>query len=153
MEYSIKALYASIIRVGSHFTYGTVDPSVYALANNVPSYIYKKHKNIKHVKSINIKTDIISLPSEQPFTDAVTKMMNSGVRFKDIAGNNEILVTAVAPRNWVFKNKNAQLLFTINVLTQPTLHRIAIRVPTKSLLAILNYLQQNHAVIEHVYAY
>jgi hypothetical protein len=153
LEYSIKAVYASIIRAGSHLTYGTVDTSVYALANNVPRNIYKKHKNIKPVKSINAKADIISLPSEQPFTEAITKMMNSGVQFKDIAGNSEILVTAVTPRNWVFKNKNAQLLFTVNILTQPKLHRIAIRVPTKSLLTILEYLQRNNAVIEHVYAY
>lgn len=153
LEYSIKAVYASIIRLGSHLTYGTADSSVYALANNIPHNIYKKHKNIKHIKSINAKADIISLPSEQPFTEAITKMMNSGAQLKDIAGNSEILVTAVTPRNWVFKNKNAQLLFTINILTQPTLHRIAIRVPTKSLLTILKYLQRNNAVIEHVYAY
>lgn len=153
LEYSIKAVYASIIRVGSHLTYGTVDSNVYALANNVPRNIYKKYKNIKHVRSINTKTDIISLPNEQPFTEAITKMINSGIQFKDIAGNSEILVTAVTPKNWVFKNKNAQLLFTVNILTQPTLHRIAIRVPTKSLLMVLQYLRRNNAVIEHVYAY
>ncbi len=123
------------------------------LADNVPSYIYKKHKNIKRVKAINAKEDIISLPSEQPFTDAVTKITNSGIQFNDIAGNNEILVAAVTPRNWIFDNKNAQLLFTVNILTQPTLHRIAIRVPTKSLLAVLQYLQRNNVMIEHVYAY
>lgn len=153
LEYSLKAIYASIIRVGSNLTYGKVDSNVYALANNVPHDLYKKHTSIKHVKSINPKTDIISLPSEQPFTEAVTKMMDTGAQLKDIAGNNEILVTAVTPRNWVFKHKNAQLLFTVNILTQPTRHRIAIRVSTKSLLTILKYLQENNAVIEHVYAY
>ncbi len=153
LEYSIKAVYASIIGIGSHLTYGTADSNVYALANNVPHNIYKKYKNIKQVKSINATTDIISLPSEQPFTAAITKMINTGAQLNDIAGNGEILVTAVTPRNWVFKKKNAQLLFTINILTQPTLQRIAIRVPTKSLLTTLQYLQRNNAIIEHVYAY
>ncbi len=30
LEYSIKAVYSSIIQAGSHLTYGTADPSVYA---------------------------------------------------------------------------------------------------------------------------
>lgn len=153
LEYSVKAIYSSIIQAASHLTYGTADPSVYALANKVPNYIYKQHKNIKHIKTIKAKEDILSLPSEQPFTDAVTKITNSGMQFNDIAGNNEILVTAVTPTSWIFNDKNGQLLFTINILTQPGLHRIAIRVPTKSLLTTLQYLQRSNVKIEHVYAY
>ena len=147
VEYSVKAVYSSIIQAGSHLTYGTVDPNVYALANNVPN-----NKHIKRVKTINGK-EIVSLPSEQGFTDAVTKLTNSGMQFNNIAGNNEILVTAVAPRTWKFNKNNGQLLFTVNILTQPNLHRIAIRVPVKSLMTTLRYLQHNKIRIEHVYAY
>ncbi len=147
VEYSVKAVYSSIVQVGSHLTYGTVDPNVYGLASNVPH-----NQHIKRVKTINGK-EIVSLPSEQGFTDAVTKLTNSGMQFNDIAGNNEILVTAVAPRTWKFNNQNGQLIFTVNILTQPKLHRLAIRVPVKSLLKTLRYLQQHKIKIEHVYAY
>ncbi|MBV8802829.1 MAG: hypothetical protein JO131_07720, partial [Gammaproteobacteria bacterium] len=153
LEYSFKAVYSSIIQAGSHLTYGTADPSVYALVDNVSNNIFKQNKNIKRVKVINVNEDIVSLPSEQSFTDAVTKITKNDLQFKDIAGNNEILVTAVAPKNWIYDNKTAQLLFIMNILTQPTLHRIAIRVPTKSLLKVLQYLQKNNVMIEHVYAY
>ena len=153
LEYSIKALYSSIIQAASRLTYGESDPSVYALANHVPHQLYKQHENIRRIKTISAREDIVSLPSEQPFTDAVTKIMNTGIWFNDIAGNNEILVTVVTPKNWVFNNKNGQLLFTMNILTQPGLHRIAIRVSTRLLLTTLQYFQRNNVKIEHVYAY
>lgn len=152
-EYGIKAVYSGIIQAASHLTYGVADANVYAYAENISNDIYKKYENIKQIKSVNAKNAIISLPSEQLFTDAVIKITSSGIKFNDIAGNNEILVTAITLKDWVFDNKNAELLFTMNILTQPTKHRIALRVPTESLLAVLQYLQFNNAVVEHVYAY
>lgn len=153
MEYSVKAAYAALVGIGSHLTYGSFDPHTYALVTNVPNGMFKKQQLVKRVKSLGAKSALISLPSEQPFTEAVATMINSGTVFKDIAGNNEILVTAITPKNWVFRNNNAQLLFTIGILTKPSLQRIAIRVPTGSLLLVLSYLKKNKAVIEHVYAY
>ncbi len=150
LEYSFKALYSGLIQTGSHLTYGSADDRVYALATNVPQHL---QKNVKQIKIINAHESIVSLPSEQPFTETVTKMTRSGMQFKNIAGNNEILVTAVTPKQWRFNNKYGQLIFTVNILTQPTLHRIAIRVHSKSLLSTLRYLQDSNVKIEHVYAY
>ena len=36
LEYGFKAVYSSIIRVGSHLTFGKADPRVYAVAYNAP---------------------------------------------------------------------------------------------------------------------
>lgn len=153
LEYSIKGMYAAVIRFGSHLAYGKAPSRVYALADNIPRSFFINNKDIKLVKSINPKMAVISLPFEQPFTNSLKKIMKDNIQFKDIAGNNEILITAVTPKKWTFKNKQGEVLFTVDILTQPRRQRIGIRAPTTSLLAILAYLDKNKISIEHVYPY
>ncbi|MDA8561684.1 hypothetical protein N9L02_01055 [Gammaproteobacteria bacterium] len=153
LEYSIKSIYALIIRIGSTITYGAADSSIYALANNIPNDLFQKNINIHEIKKINNFNSIVSLPSQQPFTETLIKVLNNNIKFINISGNYEILVTALAPINWKYQNKYGQLIFTMEVLTHPGLQRIALRVRTESLVRTLEYLKLNNAKIEHVYPY
>jgi len=153
VEYGFKSIYASLIALGTHMAYGTTSSDTYALITQIPENFFKEYPNVKNIKSIGSSENIVAIPSEQPFTDEVKKMTTKPIRFKNIAGNNEILVTFVVPKYWNMNFNNSQLLFVMNILTDPQSKRMAVRLPVNSLVEFLQYLQQNNIQIEHIYDY
>ena len=91
----------------------------------------------------------------QEFTDLAVQLAKRDVHFTQIAGNDEIMLTIVVPKNWSYDlpATDGGLLFTEDILTQPGLKRIALECPVRSLRAILNSLASHGAKIEHVYDY
>ena len=69
----------------------------------------------------------------------------------EIAGNDDILLTALVPQAWTYHSADAEVLFSTPVLTEPLVQRIAVRCPVRSLHAVLNELTRAHVRIEHVY--
>lgn len=150
-EYSVKTVYAWLIGLGSRSTMGAASDYIYATIQNIPNDKFQK-TDIHKIKTISNNLDIISIPHEQPFTNAVTKLADTQADFIDIAGNHDILLTVVVPRDWTYTGIG-RALFSMPVLTEPTLKRVAIQAPVKSLLPIISSLQHNGMVIEHLYDY
>jgi hypothetical protein len=70
----------------------------------------------------------------------------------EIAGNDEILLTAIVPRGWT-SPAEGQVVFSAPVLSRPDRARVALRCPVGALRATLTGLKQSGVVIEHVYDY
>lgn len=70
-----------------------------------------------------------------------------------IAGNDEIMLTVVTPKNWNYDLPvdEGTVLFTENFLTQPDVKRIAFECPVRSLHSVLNHLASRGIQIEHIY--
>jgi hypothetical protein len=100
-----------------------------------------------------MQSSILAIPRYEAFTGIVTKLVREGVQFIDIAGNKEILVTAIAPRNWEYDLQEGQFLFATEILTQSGHKRIAVRAPVKSLHKILTDLETRGVKLEHLYDY
>jgi hypothetical protein len=98
---------------------------------------------------------VVIIPRYQEFTDLAIKLSNRDVHFVQIAGNNEIMLTAVAPKAWNYDlpANEAALLFTENFLTQPQLRRFALECPVRSLHSVLTRLAARGVKIEHIYDY
>src|SRR5713101_123103 len=92
-------------------------------------------------------------PRYEAFTHVVTALVKQGVRFRDLAGNDEILLTAIAPRDWDYRLATGGLLFSDEILTDPAAQRIAVRVPVSSLHVILADLPTRGVSVEHLYDY
>ncbi len=80
-------------------------------------------------------------------------LSRKGVRFLDIAGNDEIFLTAIAPKSWKNELQDGRLLFSMKILTRPGLIRLAIIAPVKSLHRLLPILEKANVQIEHLYDY
>jgi hypothetical protein len=72
-----------------------------------------------------------------------------------IAGNDEIMLTVVAPERWTYDlpASSGSVLFTENFLTQPGVKRIALECPVRSLHSVLNNFASRGIKIEHIYDY
>jgi hypothetical protein len=95
----------------------------------------------------------VAVPRYEAFTQIAPRLAQQGVRFVELAGNDEILISAIAPRDWVYDLPEGEFLFAMEILTQPELKRIAVKAPVKSLHTILTDLENSSIKIEHVYDY
>lgn len=151
LEYGVKTIYAGIIKAATHSIYGIADTEIYASVQNAPDDIFQDPR-VRKIKDFGNQTYLITVPHYQGFTDTVPSLAQQGVRFIDIAGNDEILLTAIAPQNWNYNLNDGALLFTMNTITISD-KRIALQAPTKSLGKIIVELENQGVKIEHLYDY
>jgi len=152
LEYGVKSLYAGVIRLASHAVYGVADTEVYATVRNIPDHAFA-NPDVKKIKPLADGACIITVPHYQGFTDTVPKLARLGVDFEEIAGNDEILITILAPSNWSYDLSAGQPLFTMDLLAGLAQKRVAIQAPVKALGAMLREIEAKHLTIEHLYDY
>ena len=152
-EFAVKTVYGGLIKLGTRALYGKAPTEVYARIVNVSDDVFVKNPLVEKIKVNNDGSYIVKIPRYRLFTEIVPKLASSGVQFIDIAGNDEIFLTAIAPVDWKYDLNSGDILFKMKILTQPDLQRIAIKAPIKSLSSILNSLDNNSIKIEHLYDY
>jgi hypothetical protein len=148
LDYGIEAVYCGLIRLASHAVYGIEEDVTYALIENAPEILLASVPFVQRVNSPGPGSFIVQMPRYQKFTDAAGQLLRRQARFVEIAGNSQIMVTAVVPRDWNFQLPAGELLFSSEVLTDPQSKRVALRVPVAHLGAIADKL-----AIEHIYDY
>jgi hypothetical protein len=149
-EYGVKTIYAGILGLASNAVYGVADTEIYAVIKTPPTNIYSEY--VKKVKDIPGSLVLITLPHYQGFTDTVPTLAASGVEFESVAGNDEILMTIVTPKNWNYTLPEGAVLFTMPLITTDE-KRIAVQVPIKSLSLIITILKKDSIGVEHLYDY
>ena len=155
VDYGLEAPYAWVLEKASHLTYGVESDETYAWLDSAPESAFKGFPRVKIVAETARPSYIVSIPRYQEFTDMAVQFAKRGVRFAQIAGNDEIMLTAVAPKSWNYDlpANDESLLFTENLLTRPDVKRIALECPVRSLHSVLNNLSARGIKIEHIYDY
>jgi FAD/FMN-containing dehydrogenase len=153
IEYVAKAQYATIIKLASKAAYGDADSEMLVLAADVLPSALKDQPKIKVVKQFEDGSMLLSLPRYEEFRDSAMHLAGKGVRFREIAGNGDILITSVVPAEWRYDLPAGKVLFEKPILTSPMEKRIAINVPVKSLDQVLPRLTAKKFLVEHIYDY
>jgi len=153
LEYGTKSVYGWLIARATQGVYSAEDLEIQVWVEGDIAEILKQDAPIHIVKSIDDHAAIIALPRYEAFTQIMPRLARSGVRFVEIAGNDEILITALAPRPWSYNLDNGVYLFAMPILTQPDRQRVAIQTPVVSLARVLNQLGNGGIVVEHIYDY
>lgn len=148
LDYGIEAVYCGLIRLASHAVYGIEEDVTYALIEHAPGALLSSLPSVRKVNEAGPDSFIVALPRYQKFTDAAGQLLRGQARFLEIAGNSQIMVTAVVPKDWTFQLPAADLLFSSEMLTDPRSKRVTLRVPVADLGAVASRL-----VIEHIYDY
>ena len=151
-EYGAKWLYAAVIRAASHAVYGVADTEIYASAHHIPDAAFAI-PGIKKVKSLGAGAWVVTLPHYQGFTDTVPALARLGVDFDEVAGNDEILLTLIAPAAWNYNLTDGRPLFAMDRLTDAAQKRVAVQVPIKSLGKILREIESGGLRLEHLFDY
>jgi len=151
-EYGTKAVYAWLIRAGTGTIYAPEDLAIHLRVEHAGDAVFADSRIVK-VKATGPDAWIVRIPRYEAFTAIVVALARQGVRFRDIAGNDEILVTAIVPRTWRYTLPQGRLLFGERILTDRAVKRVAVYAPVESLHAILGGLAESGARIEHLHDY
>jgi hypothetical protein len=148
LDYGIEGVYCGLMELASHAVYGVEEDVTYALIENAPEAVVSGIPTVQKVKSVGPDSFIVRMPRYQKFTDAARQLLHARARFAEIAGNRQIMVTAVMPADWSFQLPVGELLFSSEILTDRSSKRVALRVPVGDLGVIVGALP-----VEHFYDY
>lgn len=153
VEYAAKAQYALLIKLATKAAYGDADAEMLTLVTDVTPQALDSQPKIKALRRFDNGQTLLAMPRYEEFRDSAIKLSKSGVRFVEIAGNDQILLTAVVPANWRYDVARGAVSFERPILTDPSRKRVAIEVPVTSLHSALNGLSAKGVTVEHIYDY
>ena len=153
VEYGGKVLYSGFTNLGAKATYGEADvEKIYAVTEGVSDEMLDE--NLELIESINDKRQLIYITRFEYFSDTVPGLLERGVRFVEIAGNDEMLFTVLGSQDAEYDFEHGEYLFDLPILTQPGLTRAAIKVRVADMHLFLEELKGRSDVqFEHMYDY
>jgi hypothetical protein len=153
IDYSIESFYCWLIEKATHASYGIESADTYAWIENAPEKIFVENPRIRKVRAAGPGAYIVIIPRYQEFTTVAEWLADRDIHFVEIAGNDEILVSAIAPRNWGYNLTAGAEAFSTELATDPGSNRVAITTPVSDLHRVLNELRNRGIKVEHVYDY
>jgi hypothetical protein len=153
LEYGGKALYGALIRRGAGVAYAPEMLEVHAVVHRVEGDTLKDLPQARIIQQIGDEATLLGLPRYEGFTQIMPELIGHGVRFIEIAGNEQIMVSVLAPREWSYPLEEGEVLFSMDILTQPHLKRMTLKLPVSSLHTVLPALERDGVTLEHLYDY
>jgi len=151
-EYATKAAYGWLIARSTGAVYTAEDLVIHAWVEDAPDRIFDDQR-VRRVRTVDTRSYVVMLPRYEPFTEVVAKLAKQGVRFRDVAGNETIVLTAIAPQGWDYRLPSGEIVLGATILTNPAAKRIAVKAPVASLHTILAGLESRGVTLEHLYDY
>jgi hypothetical protein len=157
-EYGIKALCASLARLIAATPADKDTARLHAWIGSATPVVLQAH-GAEIVSTVGPGSFIVTLPRGDAFTRSVAGLVAGGARLLDVAGNDEIALTAIVrtPGTGSAGVPEAppagQVLSTDPLLTEPAAQRLTVRTPLARLADVTTWLQQRGAVIERLYDY
>jgi len=153
VDYVGEAFYCELIQLATHLTYGVAGSDTYAWIENARDSVFAANPHVRRVKAAGRDGYLVIIPRYHEFTPTALRLAQRGVRFADVAGNSEILVSALAPRAFSYDLAEGKALFSADILTQPQRKRLVLEAPVQALHRLLAVLQQRGLEVEHIYDY
>ncbi len=153
VEYALKAAYGWAIGLASRGAYGTEPITIHAHVDGASEALFKESK-VEKVRQTGKAAYIVRLPRYEAFTPTALGLLEKRVRFRDIAGNDDLLVTAIVPVSFDERTlKTTTVVARNSMLTDPDRRRLALRVSVPRLDEVVAELRSSGATIEHLYDY
>ena len=152
-DYLVEAFYCELIELATHVTYGVAGSDTYAWIEQARDSVFAANPRVRRVKAVGRDGYVVIIPRYHEFTPTATRLAQRGVRFVEVAGNGEILVSALAPRSFSDELYPGKVLFSADVLTEPQRKRLVFEAPVQSLHTILAAVPQRGLELEHIYDY
>jgi hypothetical protein len=151
-QYAMMAVYGGIIRLGADTVRRPEDLVVHAWIDGAPDDVFEDDR-IRKVKAVGPASYIVAIPRLEGFTPIVTSLAKQGVRFRELAGNDEIVLTVIASSGLDVRLETGDVVLKEPLLTNPAAARVAVKAPVASLHTLLDELAKRGLTVERLYAY
>jgi hypothetical protein len=152
-EYGGDALLGGMLHLTSFGTYDEwAERKIFAVAEGVTEKMAGPSFEI--LDKIGADRRLVFMTRFEPFTWTAADLMLNGMKFDEIAGNDEILVTAIGPQAGDYKLDHGKYLFELPIPTQPGKSRVALKANVPELNLLIDELQKRKDIqLEHIYDY
>lgn len=153
LEYGGKILFAGFTNLGAQATYGGADvEKIHAVVEGATPDMTSENLEIK--QQIDGGHQLIYVTRFEYFSVNAPGWVDRGMRFVEIAGNDEILFTVLGPQDAEYNFQYGNHLFDLPILTQAGRTRAAIKVPVADMHLFLQELKGRPDIqFEHFYDY
>lgn len=155
LDYGIKTLYGGLVNAFARATYGGPDVSkIYAVTEGLTETMEAElDPDVALIREIEGERQLVRMTRFEVFTQIVPELTAQGLRFVEIAGNDELLVTLFAAPSENYTLDYGEYLFDLPVLTEPEMTRVAVKVKVRELHLFLAALEGTGFTLEHIYDY
>ena len=151
--YGTNAVYGRLVIAVTGTAYAAEDQEIRAWMEDMPADAFADAR-VKKLRALGPGAFIVALPRHDSFTAAALGLLRRGASFRDIAGNDVIVLTALGPRDTRRALPAAAgVVLDERSLTNPAVTRLAVRAPVRVLGEIVAALEHHGASIEYFYDY
>jgi hypothetical protein len=150
LEFGVKSFYARAIGFGAGLAPAAL--TIRSVVTGIENLEADPGAGIKLIKRLPDGATIIETPRYRAFTEIARGLAGRGGDFVEIAGNDEIFVTVLAPAPFAPKSAARQLL-SIPSGARPGWTRLGFTVAIADLTGLMREAKQQGAEFEHVYDY
>jgi hypothetical protein len=144
LEYGVKTGYAKLIGWASGTALGADERTMRIVLDADPSKVTKIDARLKPLGGMSYE-----IPRYAQFTQIAGELAAAGVNFREIAGNDDIFLTVMAPEGWA---PVQPVLLSMPLPDQPGRQRLGFSVKVQTLAETLRSLAPG-ATLEHIYDY
>lgn len=148
LEYGVKTGYAKLIGWASGTTLGADEVRMRLVLGATPEQIAALDPRLK-ILSTGAQGTVVDTPRYAQFTDIAQKVAAAGIPFREIAGNDDIFITVLAPAS----KPAGKPLLTMALGDRPGWERRGYRIKVSALSTTLAALPARGATLEHIYDY
>lgn len=162
IELYTKYLYSKLIKLWTQWVYDPALPNTVVLIdkniNNLVSENNIDLDKIKLIKTINTKNKkyyLVSIPRYDKFKDYSSFLAKNDINFIEIAWNNwDILISVLIPKTLKKLNiNNIDELFEQKIITNNNKKRIVFTTKVWDIKEVLNQIDDEKIILEHVFDY
>lgn len=156
IEYGFKTVYGALIRALTRAAYGVQDSRIRFVVAGWSEALAGRHPRVELVRPLGDGLALVATPRFDAFRDVMLALAadTASAEIREIAGNDEIFFTGLAPVGWQYAGVRGQVEYAVPVPTDPSRERIAVRVSVRQLLPLLRELTANGTVaVDHIYDY
>jgi hypothetical protein len=151
MELLFKSAWGWAIKQGTQAGYDPEAMEIQAWVRQGTQDVAGIDPGIRVLQDLGGRSLLVSLPRYEPFGRAVKTLLAHDARLVEVAGNESMLMTIIAPRDWEDLHHRGTQICKWTILTQPAYKRVALLVPVGQLHETLPSLEQEGIQLDHLY--
>jgi hypothetical protein len=152
-EYFVKIGYSRLIQKALEASSDDEPRDIMLVVAALPPEVLAKEPRIKPVRKLTPEWQLVQTPRYKDLTEIVQSLLDQGFGVAEIAGNQEIMITVIAPKSVKLDVKDTAELFSLDLDARPGFRRAGLRARIDRLVDINRDLRARDASIEHFYDY
>ncbi|HEX2205258.1 MAG TPA: FAD-binding oxidoreductase [Longimicrobium sp.] len=155
-EYAVKGVYAWMLGGATGAAYDPQESEMGLVVFGDTASLARGDARVLSRRPLGPRHALLVAKRYDDFGDLLVEAARRGETppLVEIAGNDDIVVTGVAPRGWGYVGPEAELLYALPLATDPSRIRPVLKVRTRELLPFLRRVQgEGRLAVDHVYDY